>query len=184
MLVVSDAGPVRYLTLIGHIEKLHVLYGDVAIPEGVARELSHPNTPESVRLFVATPPVWLSVRKVLGSDPQLDLLGLGEREAIFLAGQLQADLFLCDDLLARKLAIARNLRVIGTLGVLRDAATRHLLDISAALRQLRTQTNFRASEDLYAKLLEEVRREIGQSPTPRSRRARPPNETREKGDFE
>jgi hypothetical protein len=45
MQVVSDAGPLHYLTLVGHADKHPVLYGAVAVPERVAVELSHPNTP-------------------------------------------------------------------------------------------------------------------------------------------
>jgi predicted nucleic acid-binding protein len=59
-------------------------------------------------------------------------------------------------------AVLRHLNIIGTLGVLRDAARHRLLDISTALDRLRTQTNFRATEDLYAAVLEDVRHELGE----------------------
>lgn len=157
MLVVSDTGPIRYLALIGHVDKLPVLYGAVAIPDSVARELSHPNTPEPARALIAAPPAWLTIHAVSGVDPELDILGSGERQAIWLAEQIQADLVLCDDLVARKIAIKRHLQVIGTLGVLRDAAKRGLLEIASALDQLRTRTNFRATDELYNEILKELR---------------------------
>jgi predicted nucleic acid-binding protein len=159
MLVVSDAGPLHYLTLVGHVDKLPVLYGAVAIPESVASELSHQHTPAPVRRFMAAPPPWLTVHAVSHFDPELGNLGRGEREAIMLAGQIQADALLCDDLLARRVASQRHLEVVGTLGVLRDAAKQRLLDIRTALDQLRTKTNFRATEDLYTAVLDEVLRE-------------------------
>jgi predicted nucleic acid-binding protein len=160
MLVVSDAGPLHYLTLVGHVDKLPVLYGAVAIPESVASELSHPNTPAPVRALLAAPPSWLAVHPVSATASDLDALGRGEREAIQLASEVRADALLCDDLLARKLATQRRLNVIGTLGILRDAAKRRLLDISVAIAQLRTETNFRGSEDLYTAVLHEVLREL------------------------
>ncbi|NLY01115.1 MAG: DUF3368 domain-containing protein [Rhodopirellula sp.] len=156
MLVVSDTGPLRYLALIGHVDKLPLLYGAVPIPESVARELSHPNTPEAARALIAAPPVWLTVHAGAGSDPGLDILGAGERQAIRLAEQIQADLLLCDDLLARRSAAEHRLQVIGTLGVLRDAAKRGLLEIDLALDQLRTRTNFRAIDTLYNAVLKDV----------------------------
>ena len=36
MIVVADSGPPHYLILLEHIELLHRLYGQVAIPEAVA----------------------------------------------------------------------------------------------------------------------------------------------------
>ena len=103
MLVVSDAGPLHYLTLIAHVDKLPALYGAAAMPESVASELSHDNTPAPVRAFMAARPPWLTIHSVSGTDADLDTLGRGERDAIFLASELHADLLLCDDLLARKL---------------------------------------------------------------------------------
>jgi predicted nucleic acid-binding protein len=156
MLIVSDTGPIRYLAIIGHVDKLPLLYGAVAIPDGVARELSHPNTPEPARAFIAAPPAWVTVHAVSGVDPGLDVLGPGERQAIWLAAQIHADLLLCDDLMARRIAAERHLQVIGTLGVLRDAAKRGLLEIGAALDPLRTRTNFRATDDLYNEVLKKA----------------------------
>ncbi len=160
MLVVSDAGPLHYLTLVGHVDKLPVLYGAVAIPESVAIELSHAKTPAPVRAILVARPPWLTIHSVSATASDLDALGRGEREAILLASEVQADALLCDDLLARKLAAQRHLNVIGTLGILRDAAKRRLLDIRTALAELRTQTNFRGTEDIYAAVLHEVLREL------------------------
>jgi predicted nucleic acid-binding protein len=39
--VVSDTSPLSYLVLIGKIDALHVLYGEILIPPAVAAELSH-----------------------------------------------------------------------------------------------------------------------------------------------
>jgi predicted nucleic acid-binding protein len=45
MIVVSDAGPIHYLVLIGQIELLPVLYGQVVVPVAVVNELQHLHTP-------------------------------------------------------------------------------------------------------------------------------------------
>src|SRR5438046_2004739 len=129
MLVVSDTGPIHYLTLIGHVEKLPVLYGSVAIPQAVATELSHQNTPQAIRSLIAARPAWLALHGAPPAVSGMDNLGPGERQAIALSMQLRADLMLCDDAQARSAAKNRQINVVGTLGVLRDAALRRLLDI-------------------------------------------------------
>src|SRR5437763_668462 len=78
---------------------------------------------------------------------QLDLvtdeLDLGEREAIALAHLLGADLLLIDELSGRAEARRRSLRVTGTLGILRTAAERGLIDVPEVLARLRgTCTSF------------------------------------------
>ena len=75
------------------------------------------------------------LRSVL--DPALGFLDPGEREAIALAEELQADQLLLDGADARREAARRNLPFIGTLGVLREAAHRELLDLRVVLVQLR-----------------------------------------------
>jgi len=45
MLIVADTGPLQYLLLIGQIELLPSLFGDIYIPSSVVGELSHPRTP-------------------------------------------------------------------------------------------------------------------------------------------
>ncbi len=53
----------------------------------------------------------------------------------------------------RQEAVRRNLRVIGTLRVLSDAAERGLLDLTKAFDDLQ-QTSFRASQELYQQFLD------------------------------
>jgi predicted nucleic acid-binding protein len=62
MIVVSDSSPLNILIRIGCVEVLPKLFGAVVIPPAVAAELSHPATPESIRKWLATPPVWLRVQ--------------------------------------------------------------------------------------------------------------------------
>jgi hypothetical protein len=56
--VVADTGPLHYLVLIGEIEILPHLFGDVAIPQVVRDELDRPTTPTSVRSWIGSPPPW------------------------------------------------------------------------------------------------------------------------------
>src|SRR5712675_1408653 len=96
MPTVSDTSPLNYLTLIGSVDILPVLFERIVIPPAVVGELQHQNTPAVVRTWVATAPVWLDVRAPTDIDPALTL-GAGEVEAIALAIELGAVPLLVDD---------------------------------------------------------------------------------------
>jgi len=152
VIVVSDTSPLNYLVLIGHVEKLPILYQRVIIPAAVAEELVHERTPSVVRDFMRQPPAWLRVQSAVETDPTLSELDLGEAQAIALARTMNADLLLCDDAHARDIAKAMQVRVAGTLGVLLEAASFGLLDLEDAVSRLR-QTTFRASNALFDQVL-------------------------------
>ena len=62
MIIVSDASPLHYLVLIGHIEVLPSLFREVVIPPSVLAELRHLRVPEKVRQWAESPPSWLLLR--------------------------------------------------------------------------------------------------------------------------
>lgn len=155
MIVVADTTPVNYLILIGEIDVLAKLYGRVVIPPAVHDELTCSRAPESVRGWIAQPPAWLEfLSPAPVADTALAGLDSGEREAIALAEQLSADQLIVDELFARREAERRGLPVIGTIGVLREAADEGLLDLRVAIARLR-QTSFHISPAILARLLDE-----------------------------
>jgi len=87
-------------------------------------------------------------------DAALSRLDPGERAAILLAEQEREVLLLIDDAAGRTEAKRRGIPSTGTLGVLRAAANRHLVDLPRALKSL-AATNFRVSRSLVADLLAE-----------------------------
>jgi predicted nucleic acid-binding protein len=141
MLVVADSSPLNVLICIGHAEILHQLFHNIIIPSEVARELSRPRTPVIVRNFIASSPHWLTVCEPKTVEP-IAQLHAGELAAISLANELAADFLLIDDKAGRRAALQRNLRIIGTIGVLEQAAVRELLDFPSAMQQL--PSDFRA----------------------------------------
>jgi predicted nucleic acid-binding protein len=148
MIVVADTSPLNYLVLIGHVEILPHFYQRVLVPSSVWQELQDVNTPEAVRSWSANPPAWLEVRQLENPpDASLDFLDRGEREAIALALESGADRLIADETLAREEAKRRNVSVIGTLGVLRNAARADLLVLPEALSKLQ-RTNGRTSMSL------------------------------------
>lgn len=153
MVVVADTSPINYLLLLGHIEILPKIYGEVLIPQAVLEELQDGDAPAEVRGWVANPPSWLSISRITYEpDALLNLLDRGERDAILLAESIEAQRLLIDDLDGRREAENRRIPVIGTLGILAEAARRNLLDLPEALTALQA-TNFHAAPALIKLLL-------------------------------
>lgn len=70
--------------------------------------------------------------------------------------QLGADLLAIDEMVGRRIARSRSIRVIGTLGILEEAGRLGWIDLPFVLTQLQ-QTTFRVSEPLIQQILERYR---------------------------
>jgi hypothetical protein len=115
----------------------------------VVKELSAGATPSVVRDFLAHRPDWLHIRDptpemVAAVNAELDP---GERAALALACELRADLVLMDDAAGRREASSLHLRMTGTLGVLRLAAERRMIDVPAVVTAIR-ESGFYLDESL------------------------------------
>jgi predicted nucleic acid-binding protein len=158
MIVIADTSPLNYLVWIGEVEILPTLYARVVVPPTVCKELSREGAPDIVRAWISQPPVWLETVTPVG-HPDIDLMHVrihsGEREAILLAQELNADELIMDDLTGRREAERRHLRVTGTVGVLRAAARVGVSNLKDALDRLR-KTNFHLSQKLYDQLIAEA----------------------------
>jgi len=94
----------------------------------------------------------LEIQTVPVRDQSLSRLDRGEQAAITLAQTLSADLLLIDERLGRESAIERSIPIIGTVGILDEAARQGWIDLAETLAQLQ-QTNFRISRRLIQTLL-------------------------------
>lgn len=100
--------------------------------------------PAAVRQWVNNSPAWLEVRHA-GVMPDFSIpLDAGESEAIAIAEELQANLVIVDEAATRAEAERLGFRVIGTLGVLREASALGLVDLHDTVCRLK-RTNFRIS---------------------------------------
>jgi predicted nucleic acid-binding protein len=153
--IVADTTPLNYLVLIETVDILPKLYGRVLIPPAVKTELSDPETPEMVRAWAAQSPPWLYVVAPRTPTPSpLLQLDAGEREAIALASEQQNCLLLMDERDGTTAARSLGLAVIGTLGLLDQAAIRGWIDLPTVFDRLR-QTTFRSPHRLMAAMLEQ-----------------------------
>jgi predicted nucleic acid-binding protein len=154
IVVVADTSPLNYLIQINCDHVLPGLYERVFVPSAVVEELGHPRAVAAVRAWLTRVPSWLVVEQVAeAADARLARLDPGERQAIQLAKQEHADLLLMDEKLGVRIAREHGFDVMGTLGVLLQAARRDLIDMERALTDLQA-TGFRCSR----RVMEEVRR--------------------------
>ena len=150
MIVVSDASPLHYLILVGYVHVLPKLFDRVMAPPAVVSELSRSRTPAPVRLWMTSHPQWLEV-KAPTEVFAVAGLGGGEREAISLAREMQAEAVLIDDRDAVKEARRHGLTALGSLAILDEAASRGLIpDLPETLQRLVSETNFRMNRTTEA----------------------------------
>ena len=153
--VVSNSSPLIALATIGRLALLKGLFEEITIPKAVYEEIvaqgqGEPGSKEVAEAeWIHTTPVEDRLAVALLQES----LDMGESEAIVLGQQLGTRYVLLDDELARRKADRIGLPVAGTLAVLLMAKEAGLIPtIGPVLDELR-QTDFRASERVYAAVL-------------------------------
>ena len=129
-LVVVNTTPIIALSLIGELDLLHSMYGQVVVPPAVEAEVLAGGR-DGIGRTELREASWLRVTSL--QDPRrADLLAdldRGEAEVLALAQELNADLVIIDERLARLHAKRLGLTLTGTLGVLLRA--KHLGHVKA-----------------------------------------------------
>jgi uncharacterized protein len=120
--VVCDANPLIVLARVEHLDILQRLFRRVLIPPAVWSEVTRRQAAPGAAAVARAE--WLEVRAPRAVPTTK--LGLGEREAMALAMELQA-MLIVDDGMARAAALAMGIAITGTLGVLRRAQHQGLL---------------------------------------------------------
>ncbi|PSB45414.1 DUF3368 domain-containing protein [filamentous cyanobacterium Phorm 6] len=155
MIIVSDTTPISELAKVDRLDLLPQLFGKVVIPKGVFDELQVGQHPAAKIVQNLS---WLEVVTVNNRQVVEDLQGsfnldLGESEAIALAEEMNAAQLLIDEKAARRVAAARKLPLIGTMGVLLLAKSRGLLgSVRDVLDEMQAQGT-RISDRLYERIL-------------------------------
>jgi len=117
------------------------------------RRIGRAGDPETVREWRANLPSWIEVPSAQPTpDIVSNYLHAGERDAISLALNIQADALIIDERRGREEAEKLGLKVIGTLGVIVAAHESGLLDLTETFDRLR-QTTFHVSPKLLAAIL-------------------------------
>ena len=153
-LVVVNTTPIIALSLIGELDLLRLLYGQVLVPPSVEAEVLAGGRGGTGRSELQEAS-WLHIVSL--QDPnRADLLAdldRGEAEVIALAQELNADLVIIDERLARLHAKRLGLTLTGTLGVLLQAKQLgHVKAVAPLIDRLR-QDGIRLSDIVVAEVL-------------------------------
>jgi predicted nucleic acid-binding protein len=115
MIIVSDSGPIISLAIIDKLDLLEKLYNTVSIPEAVWQELSVYIEPFNIPQVLAYKD---KVVKLESRNNFINLMDIGESEAVSLYHEMNADFLLIDDKAARHIAESFSVQCIGTLAIL------------------------------------------------------------------
>lgn len=160
-MVVCDTSPLLILAKVGRLRLLSTLYETVKIPTAVLDEVNARQGADTEAIQQ-----WRRTRNIAIREPSEaslhslpEELGDGERSAIALGIELNADLVILDDQQGRQIARAKELSVTGTIGVLVEGrATGHIDSLRRELDRV-VEAGLWISESFYERLL----REFGES---------------------
>jgi uncharacterized protein len=151
MIVVSDTTALTTLIKAGLERLLRGLFGEVSIPQAVARELLqyHTQLPNWCRVESVKESPWLASLRVA--------VDAGEAEAIALALDLKADLVLLDDKKGRRQAEALGLTCLALPALMVAAKRQGLIpSVAEALATLAARGRYRVAESTASVLLRSV----------------------------
>jgi predicted nucleic acid-binding protein len=156
-MIVCDTSPLLILAKVGRLRLLTTLYGSVEIPMAVLDEVNVRQRPDAEAIRHWRHKQDISVREP--SEASLhrlpEELGDGERAALALAIERDADLVVLDDQQGRRIAKQRGLSVTGTIGVLVEArADGHVDSLRQELDRV-VEAGLWISESFYERLLQE-----------------------------
>lgn len=153
-LVISNTSPLFYLHRLRHLDVLQKLYERLVVPEAVRDELHvgrvrGEDTPELAEYE------WIEVRAVRVPEiiGLITDLGPGEAQVLALALEEPGSLVILDDGFARAVAVARDMRLTGTAGVLIKAKEEGYIAAVAPLLDRLRRLGFRLSEATRAAIL-------------------------------
>jgi hypothetical protein len=154
--VVLNTSPQILLAKIGRLDLLTQLYSDILVPASVLDELeAKPGEIEKIQALIQGGDFQVQKAANENIDRIPADLGVGEREAIALAIEKNADLVILDDREGRKIARSRGLSVTGTIGVLVEARERSLIpSIRPELDRL-IEAGMWLNEAFYHRILQE-----------------------------
>lgn len=144
-IVIADASCLIVLQNIKELELLQTLFGEVFITEEIKNE------------FGLDLPAWIKVKEIRNKIQHGALtliLDKGEAGAIALALESGNSLLIIDEKKGRRIAQELGVRIIGTLGLILKAKKNGLITSMKDFLQKLENANFRVSESLKAKFLD------------------------------
>jgi len=150
-IIVSNSTPIIALSNINRLDILRELYGTIVIPTAVKDEISVKNPDFHVQHK------WIKVQAITNLAAYkafTSVLHAGEVEVIILAMEIEAELVILDDGLARKHANYLNLNLTGTIGVLLKAKKEKVIEQLRPVLDELLKNGFYLSNEVYTQVLE------------------------------
>jgi len=158
MRVIGDTSPISNLAIIGRLDLLQRLHGEILVSPAVARELSalrHADALAAIQTAFAAG--WLKTESPAGPVASIGGLHPGETESIALALASPGALLLMDESDGRAAARARGIHLSGAVGILMAAHERNWFPaLKPELLALRSQARFFLSPKFFAEALAAV----------------------------
>lgn len=156
--IVSNTTPILALLKVNQLDLLRQIYGSIYIPGAVFKEIEKGVAKDYY--IDLTSLSWIRIEPIKDEMAKQYFTDLdeGEAETIMLASELNADLVLLDELLARRQAKKSGLTVTGTIGVLIKAKELKLInEVIPILLDMKEKGIW-----LHSKLLEAVKIRINE----------------------
>ncbi|ABY93716.1 MULTISPECIES: DUF3368 domain-containing protein [Thermoanaerobacter] len=147
--VVANSTPLIILSNISKIEILKKLYETIYIPSGVFEEVNFTGNSKNYDFIKV-----VNIKNKEAKQFFPVSLHKGEIEVMILAKEINADLCIIDDYLARKHAKNLGLTVTGTLGVLVKAKEKNILKEVKPVMDEMLEKKFYIDKKLYNEILE------------------------------
>ena len=161
-MIASDASPLISLAKAGKLYLLREIFERVLIEEEVKRETidrgKEEGAPDALVIEDAVKEGWIEIEKIK-EEKRFSGIHKGEGNTILLAKKHKC-LVLIDEEDAREVARAVDLKVRGSLYVLKEAIEKNLISKEESIKTLDEMINrdgFRISTRIYAKFLEDVK---------------------------
>ncbi|MBF0338873.1 MAG: DUF3368 domain-containing protein [Nitrospirae bacterium] len=154
---ISDSSPLISLASIAEFDLLRLFFKEIYIPEAVYQEVVIQGQGRFGQKEVEEAD-WIRIVAVKDKDDVQRLINrhridTGEAETLCLAQELKARNVVLDEIAARKHAENCGFRVIGTLGILKLAQGKGIIeDLKGRLEELESK-GFRLSPNLYEDML-------------------------------
>ena len=153
-IVIVNATPIIALALINKLPLLQALYGAVLVPPAVQAEVLAGGI-RNIGVTELQEADWIKLTPL--QDPRradlLSDLDRGEAEVLALAQELNANLVIIDERLARRHAKRLGLTLTGTLGILLKAKQNKLISAIEPFIQTLQQNGIRLGDDVIAEAL-------------------------------
>lgn len=149
MIIVSDTSVISGLILINKLSILHDIFDQIIIPPKVYAELIElENFGVAVRSLIETD--WIEVQHPIDLSPLSPFdLDEGEKEAIALALEINADFLLIDETYGRQVARHLGLTITGLIGILIKAKNENVIRLVKPLLDALQANGFWISSSLY-----------------------------------